>query len=169
MEKNKNKYGTTFRNKIENENDEDDEELSPEESEDSEGELDNEIVRDKFINTLLELKDENETKKLIENKTPIFTDEDFKQKRPKIHAKEENEKIEYGIKDALLDNKNNDSENENISTLPSVSQNNNISDRVFNRVIFGYKLILYTYAFHQVSQATLCLLLLLFVNLHTYF
>ena len=113
MEKNKNKYGTTFKNKIENENDEDDEDLSPEESEDSEGELDNVVVRDKFINTLLELKDENETKKLMENKTPIFTDEDFKQKRPKIHAKEENEKIEYGIKDALLDNKNNDSENEN--------------------------------------------------------
>ena len=112
MEKNKNKYGTTFRKKIEKENSDSDGDQSPEESEDSEGELDNEIVRDKFINTLLELKDEKETKKLMENKTPIFTDDDFKQKREKIHKKEENEKINYGIKDALLDNKNDGSENE---------------------------------------------------------
>ena len=112
MEKNKNKYGTTFRKKIENEEYESDEEMSPTESEDSEGELDNEIVRDKFINTLLELKDEKETKKLIENKNPIFTDDDFKQKRIKIHSKEENEEIKYGIKDALLDNKNEESEND---------------------------------------------------------
>ena len=111
MEKNRNKYGTTFRKNIENEENESDDEISPAESEDSEGELDNEIVRDKFINTLLELKDEKETKKLLENKTPIFTDDDFKEKRIKIHTKEENEKINYGIKDAILDNKNEESEN----------------------------------------------------------
>ncbi len=112
MEKNRNKYGINFKKNKDSENEESDGEESPEESEDSEGELDNEIVRDKFINTLLELKDEKETKKLIENKTPIFTDEDFKEKRPKIFHKEENEKIKYGIKDALLDNKDEESENE---------------------------------------------------------
>ena len=116
MEKIKNKYGikANFIKNKENEDDEDENsaEESPEESEDSEGELDNEIVRDKFINTLLELKDEKETKKLIENKAPIFTDEDFKEKREKIHNKEEKEKVEYGIKDALLDNRDEESNNE---------------------------------------------------------
>ena len=81
MEKNRNKYGTTLRKNIENEENESDDEISPAESEDSEGELDNEIVRDKFINTLLELKDEKETKNLLENKTPMFTDDDFKEKK----------------------------------------------------------------------------------------
>ena len=110
-EKLRNKYGVV---NIKNNEEEYSGEESPEESEDSEGELDNEIVRDKFINTLLELKDENETKKLIENKAPIFTDEDFKQKREKIHKNEskQNDKIQYGIKDALLDNKSS-SEDEN--------------------------------------------------------
>ena len=114
MEKNRNKYGINFRRNEEDNDNDGEEDLSPEESEDSEGELDNEIVRDKFINTLLELKDEKETQKLIENKNPIFTDDDFKQKREKIHKKEEEEKIEYGIKDVLLENenKNNDSDNE---------------------------------------------------------
>ena len=107
-EKFRNKYGINIKNR---EQDENDGEESPEESEDSEGELDNEIVRDKFINTLLELKDDKETKKLIENKEPIFTDDDFKKKREKIHKKEEQEKINYGIKDALLDN-GSDEENE---------------------------------------------------------
>jgi len=113
-EKLRNKYGVNIKNKEDEE--ENEEEESPEESEDSEGELDNEIVRDKFINTLLELKDEKETKKLIENKEPIFLDDDFKKKREKIHKKEEPEKIEYGIKEALLDNKSyseDDSNSEN--------------------------------------------------------
>ena len=110
-EKLRNKYGVNIKS---NEEEENSGEESPEESEDSEGELDNEIVRDKFINTLLELKDENETKKLLENKAPIFTDDDFKQKREKIHKSEDKEKnkIQYGIKDALLDNKSS-SEDEN--------------------------------------------------------
>jgi len=110
-EKLRNKYGVV---NIKNNEEEYSGEESPEESEDSEGELDNEIVRDKFINTLLELKDENETKKLLENKAPIFTDDDFKQKREKIHKSEDKEKnkIQYGIKDALLDNKSS-SEDEN--------------------------------------------------------
>ena len=107
-EKLRNKYGINIKNREQEENEG---EESPEESEDSEGELDNEIVRDKFINTLLELKDDKETKKLIENKAPIFTDDDFKKKREKIHKKEEQEKINYGIKDALLDN-GSDEENE---------------------------------------------------------
>ena len=126
MEKNRNKYGTTLRKNIENEENESDDEISPAESEDSEGELDNEIVRDKFINTLLELKDEKETKKLLENKTPIFTDDDFKEKRIKIHTKEkeENEKINYGIKDAILDNKNEESENGENGENDSNSENN---------------------------------------------
>ena len=126
MEKNRIKYGNNFRNKYDNEDNENDEELSPEESEDSEGELDNEIVRDKFINTLLELKDDKETKKLIENKAPIFTDEDFKQKREKIHKKEENEKIEYGIKDALLDNNENEESNNNDNKSNNSDSENNI-------------------------------------------
>ena len=110
-EKLRNKYGVV---NVKDKEEEYSGEESPEESEDSEGELDNEIVRDKFINTLLELKDENETKKLIENKAPIFTDDDFKKKREKIHKNEsqENNKIQYGIKDALLDNKSS-SEDEN--------------------------------------------------------
>ena len=110
-EKLRNRYGVV---NIKNNEEEYSGEESPEESEDSEGELDNEIVRDKFINTLLELKDENETKKLMENKAPIFTDDDFKKKREKIHKNEskENDKIQYGIKDALLDNKSS-SEDEN--------------------------------------------------------
>jgi hypothetical protein len=45
-------------------------------------------------------------------------------------------------KEKKVDNKHNESESENIS-IPSVSQINNISDRVFNRVTFGYKLILF--------------------------
>ena len=45
-------------------------------------------------------------------------------------------------KEKKLENKNNESESENIP-IPSVSQVNNISDRVFNRVTFGYKLILF--------------------------
>ena len=116
-EKLRNKYGVNIKKKQEEENrDLGSDPQSPEESEDSEGELDNEIVRDKFINTLLELKDENETKKLLENKAPIFTDEDFKNRREKIHKKEEQEKIKYGIKDALLENKSyseDDSNSEN--------------------------------------------------------
>ena len=110
-EKLRNKYGVV---NVKDKEEEYSGEESPEESEDSEGELDNEIVRDKFINTLLELKDENETKKLIENKAPIFTDDDFKKKREKIHKNEskENDNIQYGIKDALLDNKSS-SEDEN--------------------------------------------------------
>ena len=124
MEKNRNKYGTSLRKNIENEENESDDDISPAESEDSEGELDNEIVRDKFINTLLELKDEKETKKLLENKTPIFTDDDFKEKRIKIHTKEENEKINYGIKDAILDNKNEESENGENGENDSNSENN---------------------------------------------
>ena len=132
MEKNKNKYGAKFRKNLEKDKDDNEEsgQLSPEESEDSEGELDNEIVRDKFINTLLELKDAKETKKLIENKSPIFTDEDFKQKREKIQTKEKNEKIEYGIKDVLLDNNNSNEESEN--------QNNN-SDSENNVYSVNYK------------------------------
>ena len=102
MEKNRNKYGINFRRNEEDNDNDGEEDLSPEESEDSEGELDNEIVRDKFINTLLELKDEKETKKLLENKTPIFTDDDFKEKRIKIHTKEENEKIKLKTMDYLL-------------------------------------------------------------------
>ena len=80
-------------------------------SEDSEGELDNDIVRDKFIDTLLKLKDENETKKLLQEKTPIFTDEDFKKKREKINKeKEDKDKKAYTINDALMEN--NDDEND---------------------------------------------------------
>ena len=134
MEKNRIKYGNNFRKKFDDEDNENDEELSPEESEDSEGELDNEIVRDKFINTLLELKDEKETKKLIENKAPIFTDEDFKQKREKIHKKEENEKIEYGIKDALLDNNEDEEESNN-----NKENKNNDSDSENNIYSVNYK------------------------------
>ena len=117
-EKLRNKYGINIKNREQEENDG---EESPEESEDSEGELDNEIVRDKFINTLLELKDEKETKKLIENKAPIFTDDDFKKKREKINKKEAQEKINYGIKDALLDN---GSDEENGDNNSQNSENN---------------------------------------------
>ena len=90
-------------NDNENENDNDNE--SNESEEDSDGELDNEIIRDKFINTLLELKDSKESKKLLENKTPIFTDEDFKEKREKINEKNPENKI-YTIKDNLLNDEN---------------------------------------------------------------
>jgi len=116
-EKLRNKYGINIKTREE----ENEGEESPEESEDSEGELDNEIVRDKFINTLLELKDEKETKKLIENKEPIFTDEDFIKKREKIHKKEEKEKINYGIKDALLDNKSYSEEDNSENNIYSVN------------------------------------------------
>jgi len=49
---------------------------------------------------------------------------------------------ETNKKDKKLDIKNNANENENIP-IPSVAQNNNIPERVFNRVTFGYKLILF--------------------------
>ena len=115
-EKLRNKYGVNIKNRDEEENTELEQgSESPEESEDSEGELDNEVVRDKFINTLLELKDENETKKLLENKAPIFTDDDFTKKREKVHKKEKQDKIEYGIKDALLDNKSSSGEEDEAS------------------------------------------------------
>ncbi len=84
VEKLKSKFGKNFRIKEENESDEND---SNESEEDSDGELDNEIIRDKFINTLLELKDSKESKKLLEEKKPIFTDEDFKEKREKEKKK----------------------------------------------------------------------------------
>ena len=105
VEKLKSKFGKNFRIKEENESDEND---SNESEEDSDGELDNEIIRDKFINTLLELKDSKESKKLLEEKKPIFTDEDFKEKREK--EKKNDEKI-YTIKDNLLNNEENDDEN----------------------------------------------------------
>ena len=119
-EKLRNKYGVV---NVKDKEEEYSGEESPEESEDSEGELDNEIVRDKFINTLLELKDENETKKLIENKAPIFTDDDFKKKREKIHKNEsqENDKIQYGIKDALLDNKSSSEDDNSENNIYSVN------------------------------------------------
>ena len=82
---------------------------SEEVSEDSEGELDNEVVRDKFIDTLMKLKDEKETKKLLESKTPIFTDDDFAKKRER--KKEDKDKNAYTINDALLEVKS-DSEND---------------------------------------------------------
>ena len=101
--------GKNFRIKKEDENDNENENENDNESneseEDSDGELDNEIIRDKFINTLLELKDSKESKKLLENKTPIFTDEDFKEKREKINEKNPENKI-YTIKDNLLNDEN---------------------------------------------------------------
>ena len=114
IEKMKSKYGKNFPIKEEdnysNEEEEEDSELL--ESEDSEGELDNEIIRDKFINTLLELKDKKETKKLLEDKKPIFNDEDFKEKRIKKHN-EEDKKIEYNINNALMDINDDNLEDEN--------------------------------------------------------
>ena len=116
IEKIKSKYGKNFpikeKENYSNEEEEEEEDSENLESEDSEGELDNEIIRDKFINTLLELKDKEETKKLLENKKPIFNDEDFKEKRIKIHT-EEDKKIEYNINDALMDIKDDNIEDEN--------------------------------------------------------
>ena len=113
IEKIKTKYGPNFPKKnIATDDIENSPEEEEEESEDSEGELDNEVVRDKFINTLLELKDAEKTKELINNKNPIFTDDDFKTKRKKIHETKPEEKISYGIKDQLLENENNDDSND---------------------------------------------------------
>ena len=106
VEKLKSKFGKNYRIKEENEENENDDENESEE--DSDGELDNEIIRDKFINTLLELKDTKESKKLLEEKKPIFTDDDFKEKKEK--EKKKNEKI-YTIKDNLFENEENDDEN----------------------------------------------------------
>ncbi len=103
IEKLKSKYGKNFPIKEEEYYSNEEEEEENLESEDSEGELDNEIIRDKFINTLLELKDKKETKKLLEDKNPIFTDEDFKEKRIKIHTEEEDKKIKYNINNALME------------------------------------------------------------------
>ena len=103
VEKLKSKYGKNFPIKEEENYSNEEEEEENLESEDSEGELDNEIIRDKFINTLLELKDKKETKKLLEDKNPIFTDEDFKEKRIKIHTEEEDKKIKYNINNALME------------------------------------------------------------------
>ena len=105
VEKLKSKFGKNYRIKEENEENEENENES---EEDSDGELDNEIIRDKFINTLLELKDTKESKKLLEEKKPIFTDDDFKEKKEK--EKKKNEKI-YTIKDNLFENEENDDEN----------------------------------------------------------
>ena len=113
IEKMKSKYGKNFPIKEENNySNEEEEESENLESEDSEGELDNEIIRDKFINTLLELKDKKETKKLLDDKKPIFTDEDFKEKRIKKHN-EKDKKIEYNINDALMEIKDDNLEDEN--------------------------------------------------------
>ena len=113
VEKLKSKYGKNFPIKEEENYSNEEEEEENLESEDSEGELDNEIIRDKFINTLLELKDKKETKKLLEDKNPIFTDEDFKEKRIKIHTEEEDKKIKYNINNALMEIKDDNLEDEN--------------------------------------------------------
>lgn len=117
--------GKTYSNKYKNNNENDksySESSSDSEegiSEDSEGELDTEIVRDKFIETLAKLHSKEETKKLIENKTPIFTEDDFKEKRKKKNntSSSTSQNKPYTINDALLmkDKDNDENVDENIN------------------------------------------------------
>lgn len=99
LEKAKLKYGKDFMNYNEEESESDDQ------SEDSDGEMINENVMKKFIETYIKLKDDNLAREFLVNKEPVFNDEDFKTDK----KKEKKENIQFGIKDALLNYKGEDS------------------------------------------------------------
>lgn len=84
------------------------------ESEDSEGEMINEKVMSKFLETYIKLKDDNAAKDFLEDKKPVFTDEDFISNR--TGRKKSKDKIEFGVNDALLNYKEGE-EKEDIYSL----------------------------------------------------
>ena len=94
IEKAKQKYGKDFLNKQES----DGNESSEPESEDSEGQLVNDKVLEKFLETIVTLQDDNKVKELVLSDKPIFDDEDFTEKKSKIHKTEKS----FTIKDQLL-------------------------------------------------------------------
>lgn len=106
MEKAKLKYGKDFLEREEDskESSEDDE------SEDSNGELINEKVMGKFIETYIKLKDDKMAREFLNDNKSIFQDEDFDCGKPK----QKKEKPTYTIKDSVLEyNKTNLNENPN--------------------------------------------------------
>jgi protein KRI1 len=90
IEKAKQKYGQDFFFK-------DAEEESEQESEDSEAELVNDRVLEKFFETIVQLQDDERVKELVQSDKPIFEEEDFAE----VKGKKKKEKA-YTIKDALL-------------------------------------------------------------------
>jgi protein KRI1 len=92
LEKAKLKYGKDFMDVEEHEESED-------VSEDSEGELINDKVMTKFIETYIKLKDDNLAKEFLVDKNPVFKDEDFSEIGKK--KKEKESKI-FTVNDALI-------------------------------------------------------------------
>ncbi len=98
LEKAKQKFGKDFEHYEEEESDD--------QSEDSEGQLINEKVMTKFIETYIKLKDDNLAKQFLVNKNPVFNDEDFDEVT--VRKKKQEEKIKYSVNDALMDYKGED-------------------------------------------------------------
>jgi protein KRI1 len=92
LEKAKLKYGNDF---MDVEEDEESEDVS----EDSEGELINDKVMTKFIETYIKLKDDNLAKEFLVDKNPVFKDDDFID--PGKNKKEKESKI-FTVNDALI-------------------------------------------------------------------
>jgi protein KRI1 len=98
IEKAKLKYGKNYKYE------ENEESESEDFSEDSDGEMINEKVMTKFIETYIKLKDDNLSKEFLTNKEPVFNDEDFKNE----NKKKKDEKILYSVNDALMNYKGQD-------------------------------------------------------------
>lgn len=116
IEKAKLKYGKNFSmEELENQS------SSDYESEDSDAEMINEKVMTKFIDTYIKLKDDKLAKQFLDNKDPVFNDEDFASKG----RKKSNEKIEFTVNDALMNYKE---EDENIFSVNYKSKKINKED-----------------------------------------
>lgn len=91
IEKAKQKYGQDYFFK-------DSEDESEQESEDSVAELVNDRVLEKFVETIVNLQDDEKVKELVQTDKPIFEEEDFEDLNKEKKKKEK----AYTIKDALL-------------------------------------------------------------------
>lgn len=122
LEKAEMKFGKDFFKKkgAEDDDDEDSEDL---ESEDSNAELVNDRVMEKFIDTMVKLQDDKNVKELLETKEEIFKEEDFKQKR-KINDDKKKEKA-FTVNDALINYKEDEDEADNFFSVdykPKISK-----------------------------------------------
>lgn len=102
IEKAKQKYGQDYFFK-------DSDEESDQESEDSEAELVNDRVLEKFVDTIVKLQDDEKVKELVHTDKPIFEEEDFAEANKEKKKKEK----AYTIKDALLNFNDQENEEEN--------------------------------------------------------
>jgi len=92
IEKAKLKYGENYFFKNSDED-------SEQESEDSEAELVNDRVLEKFVETIVKLQDDDKVKELVQTDKPIFEEEDFAETNNERSKKKEKA---FTVKDALL-------------------------------------------------------------------